>query len=181
MVIQIWWKLHCFSHPNPPIDFYQIWHVVGYLCCLGMSNYLGRKDDKDLNYKPNRFHKIGSRKDQQSCIRKTWLDYILVDSLQTYHLGICDRYHPKMPHIIIFAFRWFRSMQVLYLAYKEYNCFTTLQWRYNGREGFSNPRRFDCLQLFVQAQINDNIKAPRHLPLWGEFTGDRWIPRIKAQ
>ena len=23
-------------------------------------------------------------------------------------------------------------------------------------------------------------KAPRHWPLWGEFTGDRWIPRIKA-
>ena len=26
---------------------------------------------------------------------------------------------------------------------------------------------------FVQAQIKENIKAPRHWPLWGEFTGDR--------
>ena len=34
---------------------------------------------------------------------------------------------------------------------------------------------------FVQAQIKENIKAPRHSPLWGEFTGDRWIPRIKGQ
>ena len=25
------------------------------------------------------------------------------------------------------------------------------------------------------------IKAPRHWPLWGEFTGDRWIPRTKGQ
>ena len=25
-----------------------------------------------------------------------------------------------------------------------------------------------------------NIKAPRHWSLWGEFTGDRWIPRTKA-
>ena len=26
-----------------------------------------------------------------------------------------------------------------------------------------------------------NIKAPRHWPLWGEFTVDRWIPRTKDQ
>ena len=26
-----------------------------------------------------------------------------------------------------------------------------------------------------------NIKAPRHWPLCGEFTGDRWIPRTKGQ
>ena len=27
-------------------------------------------------------------------------------------------------------------------------------------------------QSFVQAQIKENIKAPRHWPLWGEFTGE---------
>ena len=32
-----------------------------------------------------------------------------------------------------------------------------------------------------QAQIKENIKAPRHWPFWGEFTGDRWIPRTKGQ
>ena len=31
-------------------------------------------------------------------------------------------------------------------------------------------------QPLVQAQIKENIKAPRHWPLCGEFTGDRWIP-----
>ena len=30
------------------------------------------------------------------------------------------------------------------------------------------------------AQIKEEIKAPRHWPLWGEFTGDRWIPRTKG-
>ena len=30
-------------------------------------------------------------------------------------------------------------------------------------------------QPFVQAQIKENIKAPRRWPLWREFTGDRWI------
>ena len=33
----------------------------------------------------------------------------------------------------------------------------------------------------VQVQIKENIKAVRLLPLWGEFTGDRWIPRTKGQ
>ena len=33
---------------------------------------------------------------------------------------------------------------------------------------------------FIQAQIKENIKAPRHLPLCGEFTGDRWIPLTKG-
>ena len=36
-------------------------------------------------------------------------------------------------------------------------------------------------QPFIQAQIKENLKAPRHWPLWGEFTGDRWIPRTKGQ
>ena len=26
-----------------------------------------------------------------------------------------------------------------------------------------------------------NIKAPRHWPLYGEFTGDRWIPGTYGQ
>ena len=34
---------------------------------------------------------------------------------------------------------------------------------------------------FIQAQIKENTKAPRHWPLCGEFTGDRWIPRINGQ
>ena len=36
-------------------------------------------------------------------------------------------------------------------------------------------------QAFIQAQIKENIKAPRHWPLWGEVTGDRWISRTKGQ
>ena len=34
---------------------------------------------------------------------------------------------------------------------------------------------------FIQAQIRENTKAPRHWPLWGEFTGDRWIPRTNGR
>ena len=34
---------------------------------------------------------------------------------------------------------------------------------------------------FIQAQFKENTKAPRHWPLWGEFTGDRWIPHVKGR
>ena len=36
-------------------------------------------------------------------------------------------------------------------------------------------------QPFIRVQIKENIKAPRHWPLCGEFTGDRWIPRTNGQ
>ena len=36
-------------------------------------------------------------------------------------------------------------------------------------------------QLFIQAQLKGNIKAPRPWPLYGEFTSDRWIPRTRCQ
>ena len=38
-------------------------------------------------------------------------------------------------------------------------------------------------QPFVQALIKENIKAPRHWPLWSwrEFTGDQCIPRTRGQ
>ena len=36
-------------------------------------------------------------------------------------------------------------------------------------------------QPFLQAQIKENFKAPRHWPLWGEFPGDWSIPRTKGQ
>ena len=36
-------------------------------------------------------------------------------------------------------------------------------------------------QRFIQAQINEDMKAPRHWPLCVEFTGDRWIPRTNGQ
>ena len=57
----------------------------------------------------------------------------------------------------------------------------SILWRHNGRDGVSTSRLFT--QLFIQAQkkknIKENIKAPPHWPLWGEFTGDRdkWIKK----
>ena len=71
---------------------------------------------------------------------------------------------------------------MLYLEWSENQSWViSLQWRQNGRDGVSNHQPDDCLlNRFSQAQIKENIKAPRNWPLWGEFTGDRWIPAQKA-
>ena len=58
----------------------------------------------------------------------------------------------------------------------------SLQWRHNDRNGVSNHQLHDCLlnRLF-RHRWKKTSKAPRHWPLWGEFTGDRWIPCTKGQ
>ena len=46
------------------------------------------------------------------------------------------------------------------------------QWRYNGARWLLNsPALRLFTQPFIQAQIKEIIKAPRHWPLCGEFTG----------
>ena len=45
----------------------------------------------------------------------------------------------------------------------------TLQLPHNERDGVS----ILFTQPFIQEQIEENTKAPRHWPLCGEFTGDR--------
>ena len=43
------------------------------------------------------------------------------------------------------------------------------------------PTSWLFTQPFAQDQVKANTKAPRHWRFWGEFTGDRWIPRTKGQ
>ena len=75
------------------------------------------------------------------------------------------------------------SRSVGTMRYVEYSGIVfqkPLNWRHNGRDGVSNHQPRDCLP-FIHAQIKENTKAPCHWPLCGEFTGDRYIPRIKGQ
>ena len=53
-----------------------------------------------------------------------------------------------------------------------------LQWRNYGHDGVSDPQPYYCL-LNCLFRHKENIKAPHHWPLWGEFIGDRWITRTK--
>ena len=78
-----------------------------------------------------------------------------------------------------------RSLHMLVFCYRYRHggvSQISLQWRHSEHNGVSNHQPHDCLlnRLF-KAQIKENIKAPRHWPLWGESTGDRWIPCIKCQ
>ena len=54
----------------------------------------------------------------------------------------------------------------------------TSQW---ARRRLKSPASRLFTQPFVQAQIKENIKALRHWPLCGEFTGGRWITHTKGQ
>ena len=47
--------------------------------------------------------------------------------------------------------------------------------------GLKSPAHRLFAQQFVQAHIKENIKALRHWLLWGESTGDQWIPLAKGQ
>ena len=58
------------------------------------------------------------------------------------------------------------------------------QWRHYGHHGVSNHQPRECLLNCLirrRSKIKENTKAPRHWPLCGEFTGDRWIPRTNGQ
>ena len=59
-----------------------------------------------------------------------------------------------------------------------HHLFYALRWRHNGHDSVSNHQPRDCL---LSPLIIENIKAPRHWPLCGEFTGDQWIPRTNGQ
>ena len=60
--------------------------------------------------------------------------------------------------------------------------YIALQWRHNERDGVLNhPASWLFTRPFIQGADERNIKALPHRPLWGEFTGDRWIPRTNGQ
>ena len=62
----------------------------------------------------------------------------------------------------------------------KYQAIYALQWRHNEHDGVLKHRRL-VYSTVCSGTNKKNIKAPRHWPLWGKFTGDRWIPRTKGQ
>ena len=53
----------------------------------------------------------------------------------------------------------------------------SLQWRHNGCDGVSNHQPHDCLLNRLFRHRSKKISKLRvTVPLWGEFTGDRWFP-----
>ena len=62
------------------------------------------------------------------------------------------------------------------LLFAKGNTCLSLQWRHNEPDGVKSPASRLFTQPFINVQIKENLKAPRHWPLCGEFIGDRWIP-----
>ena len=56
----------------------------------------------------------------------------------------------------------------------------TLQWRHNDHGASQITSLALFTQPFIQTHIKENIKAPRHWPLCGEFTGTGEFPAQKA-
>ena len=53
----------------------------------------------------------------------------------------------------------------------------TSEW---ARYRLKSPASRLFIQPFIQTQIKENIKAPRHWPLCGEFTGTGEFPAQRA-
>ena len=85
-------------------------------------------------------------------------------------------------HYIERIVQWTLEIHQFSLSGHLQNILLPLQWRHYDSDGVLNHQPRDCLlnRLF-KAQMNENIKAPRHWPLWGEFTVDQWIPRKNGQ
>ena len=79
-------------------------------------------------------------------------------------------FRPQYVNSATLAIRLFRQIAK--------NTFNTVMssWARWGLKSIAYPL---FAQLLVQAQIKENIKAPRHWPLWGEFTANRRNPHTR--
>ena len=99
------------------------------------------------------------------------LGRFIIGSPFRYSSMICCKYQNN-----IYAFLK-TTLKVLPVQWQSF----VLHWRHNERDGVSNHQPHYCLlECLFNVEIKENIKVPRHWPLCGEFTIDRWIPRTKA-
>ena len=79
---------------------------------------------------------------------------------------IYKKYNSKFTSQAV-PYQYWKQIQSMHHAF----IIRSLHWRHNDHDGVSNHQPHGCLlQPFSQTQIKENIKAPRHGPLCGEFT-----------
>ena len=108
-------------------------------------------------------------------IRWSWDCLILIMGMLYWYIHLYIEINPICLQAIS-LFHCFSTMQTSWMEF-SLNITMTSQWV---RWRLKSPASRLITQRFIQGQIERNIKAPRHWPLWGEFTGDRCIPRRKA-
>ena len=76
------------------------------------------------------------------------------------------------------------SVYILVVGTQQRNVYSliALEWRHNEHDGGWNHQPHDCLlnRLFRRKSKKTSKPCVTGF-LWGEFTGDRWIPRTKGQ
>ena len=127
---------------------------------------------------------MGSTWDRRAHVGPMWATWTLLSGIDFLKFSSCHRLRciynrNTTSQQQIMHFSNFLNMNLYYyhsntVRYR-YNT-ATLQWRHNARDGVSNHWRIHSLLNGLFRQIKENMKAPRHRPLWGESTGDQWIP-----
>ena len=101
--------------------------------------------------------------------------YTLNPTNRNYHASSAIAVCVENCHIRVMIWKIFsNTLPVTWERVMTWNwCYSSLQWRHNELDGVSNHQPHGCL-------IKENIKAPRHWPLCGEFTGTGEFPAQRA-
>ena len=124
---------------------------------------------------------VGATPATSSFSTYSWLQWISIDN--------CMQDETRNIYVLGFGARYTKGLTVSRNDNVIYSnvCYCVhlglkLQWRHQwARWHLKSPASRVFAQPFIQAQIKENIEAPRHWTLWGQFTDDRWIPRTRSQ
>ena len=119
----------------------------------------------------------------------TWVLHQYKDRLSVsgnFHYRDIYNWNPYTGKIDIFILRWPPVAFFVAVIGSSFDEENTLYGMGESQEHNATKRHVICTlehntMTSVQAQTKENIKAPRHWPLCGEFTGYRWIPHTNGQ
>ena len=76
----------------------------------------------------------------------------------------------------------FKHHKAGYSGDTKKSCILSFQWRHNERDGVSNHKRLNIVYSTVCSGADQRKhQSPASLALWGESTGERWIPLTRGQ
>ena len=139
----------------------------GIFKCLFLNENLRISEDCSQDSKTS----IGSDNDFAPNRRQAiiWIN----DGLVYWHVYICSR-----PQWVKGDGEVWQNTKFVSFCWHHLCITMTSQWAW---WRLKSPASRLFTHLFIQAQMKENIKAPRQYHLWWEFTEDRWIPRTKDQ
>ena len=113
----------------------------------------------------------GKHKAKHQCSTLLWGNPPVTDRFPSQRASIAE---------VIFLKSWRRHATITNRKRMRTRCTITMT-SYWVRWRLKSPASWLFTQHLIPAQIKENIKDPRHWPMCGEFTSDRWIHRTKGQ